>query len=109
MNARYGPAAAGPHRQRKRKDMTIHVNTPSKARSRGTAGESGAPAHRAGPSTDETATVAGTTNFEEFAAALRAWADEIIAIRVALNAAHLETPTDPRRLQGGMTMTISHP
>ena len=74
--------------------MTVLVNTPSKARSRGTPGESGAAAHRAGPSTDETATVAGTTDFEEFAAALRDWADQILAIRVALDAAHIDPPTD---------------
>ena len=38
--------------------------------------------------------MAGTTDFEEFAAALRAWADQITAIRVALDAAHIDSPTD---------------
>jgi hypothetical protein len=34
------------------------------------------------------------TDFEEFAAALRAWANQMAAIRVALRAAHTEWPTD---------------
>jgi hypothetical protein len=72
--------------------MTILVSTPSKTGSRGTAGESGTRAHRVGPSTDDTATAAGTTDFEEFAAALRAWADEITAARMALDAHHSQTP-----------------
>jgi hypothetical protein len=74
--------------------MTVLVTTPSKARTRGTAGESDADARRVRPSTDETATAAQMTDFEEFALALRAWADQIAAIRVALDAAHNDSPTD---------------
>ena len=73
--------------------MTVLVSTPSKAGSRETIGESAAAARRVEPSTDETGTAAGTTNFEEFAAALRAWADEITAARKALDANRIDAPS----------------
>jgi hypothetical protein len=72
--------------------MTVLVTAPSKAGSRETNGESAAAARRVEPSTDETGTAAGMTDFEEFAAALRAWADEIKAARTALDANYNPTP-----------------
>ena len=73
--------------------MTVLVSSRPRPRSRAKVGESRVDAPQFGGSIDEIATEAGMADRHELDAAVQAWADQITAIRKALDANHIDMPS----------------